>query len=369
MSAEQPPQRAQQQQQQQRPPEATAQPRPPAPGVISLAPSGGWDIRNAGQLWELAGHLAKSDLKPKGMRSQADVFLVMAYGQMYGFSEMEALQKLQVIKGKVGLPAQEMVAKIRAHPLCRSYRLWVEGEGEARVGCCQSWRLGQEQPNDVVRFSIGEARRAGLYDEDWRDSNQEPSNWVKYPDDQLIWKAAARDYRRNWPDAYGYRLTPVEELREIARSERDDETPALEMAPAPRWAAPPAASLVLQALAAGEQPIAFELPRARERELVERSPAHASAAPQQLTLEVEPTPVAEKVAVLEQAEPAPPFTGELLPELRQAIHRRVASANLIDEHAARAADELEELVRVMVGAGRVPAAVKIAVRDWRPKWG
>lgn len=383
-------QRPVQQQQQQRPA------APPVQGPLHV-PMGnvGFDIANASDLWELAGYIAKSDLKPRGMKTQADVFLVMAYGQMYGFDEMEALQKLVVIRGKVGLPAQEMVAKIRAHPLCRSYRLWVEGEGDERSGCCHSWRLGQEQPNDVVRFSIADARRAGLYDEDWRDDYGDPSNWVRYTDDQLIWKAAARDYRRNWPDAYGYRLTPIEELREIARTERDDDEPQpLETRRAVARPAPPPASPVLQALAAGEQRIEFELPRAREPELVERSPIRATEAPHQLTLEVAPEPAGKwtaeptpylaapaadeparevtlpsgSAAAVTEAPAAEPFGGELELSVREAMRRRIASLNLLDEHAARAVDQLEELVRMRLGAGVPTVQVLLAVRDWRPRF-
>lgn len=364
-------------------------PKPPPPQPVVRMAGSRWDIANAAQLWELAGHVNKAELKPKGVKSQADVFLLMAYGQTYGYSEMEALQTLNVVKGRVGLPAQAMVAKVLSHPLCRDHRMWLEGEGEERTGCVQSWRLGRERANDVVRFSLAEARAAWLYDPEWRDTNKEPSNWVKYTDDQLLWKAAIRDFRRNWSDAYGHRVMSTEELREIARSERaalEDDDDAIDVGPlAPRAAAPPPASSVLQQLAAGASPIAFELPKAPERELALRSPeqqrnidavharmaryqelpsdapapVHASAPAQQLTLDVEPLPP-------QPEEPLPPPEAPLMPGILAAIKR--AAGDLLPQHRERALRELERHAIEMRSQGRTVVDTLAEIRGWKPKW-
>lgn len=197
--------------------------RPPAQrGELDLTvgmTGGMLDVKNASDLMMVARAVAKSRLKPHGLETAEDCFLVMFYGQMYGFQPAEALQALHVVKGKVCAGGETVAGLIQSRADCREYRTWVEGEGDERAGCVQSWRQGREKANDVVRFTLGQARRAGLYDEKWRDRNNEPSVWVKYTDDQLIWKAVARDKRRNWPDAHR-KLDVLEDLAEL-REVRD----------------------------------------------------------------------------------------------------------------------------------------------------
>lgn len=375
------------------PPPPADEPLPPAAERTNVALGAlGFEITSARELWAVAGFIAKSKLKPWGVETQADVFLLMAYGQMYGFHQMEALQRLHVVKGKVGLGAVDMAAKIQSHPLCRMYRVWCEGEGDERAGCVQSERAGRGGPNAVVRFTVGDARRARLYDEKWRDKNGEPSVWVKYTDDQLIWKAVARDYRRNWPDAV--RGADVYEDLRDAELEREE---AAE--PVQRTAAPPPASPVLQQLAAGAQPVELVLPQ-RERELVpiQRSPAARAAEPRSTTEDpgsdasairpgaapgVDAAParqmsIGDVLGNLRPSEDAParvldveaspepaaaPFEGELMPGTRDAIRRRVEA--LLPQHRERAARELETLVRAKLGAGAPLVQALSAVRDWR----
>lgn len=344
---------------------ATVPPAPPAvpPAAASVARRAsvelgahGFEIRSAAQLWEVAEFIARSELRPAGLRTAADCFLVMAYGQMYEFSEMEALQKLHVVKGKVCIGAEGMVAKIQASPLCEWHRMWCEGEGEQLVGCVQSKRRGRPEANPIERFSIADARQARLYDPQWKDRNGEPSVWVKYPRDQVVWKAAARDYRHNWPDAYRAPLTPYEDLRELEHER--------ESAAAPAMSAPPPASPALQALAAG--PVEFDLRSAAERELatLERPiaegatvypSARASESPKQLTLDAESEPAAE------------PFAGELSQGLRDAIRRRAEV--MLPDHRARATADLEKMAREQLGAAKPLVSVLTAVREWRPNWG
>lgn len=68
---------------------------------------------------------------------------------------------------------------------------------------------GREKPNDPVEFSWTDAERAQLTGGE---------NWKKYPDDMLLWKAVARDKRRNWADVYPG--LQVKEDYEPARDER-----------------------------------------------------------------------------------------------------------------------------------------------------
>lgn len=217
---------------------------------------------DAAQMMAMAEFIARSDLKPKGLKTAHDVFLVMVYGQAYGYTQAVALQCLHVVKGKVCLSGEAMVGKIQSHPLCKEYQAWSEGEGDERVGVVQSWRKGREKPNREVRFSLQDAIEAGLYDHEWRDSNGEPSVWVKYTKDMLIWKAVSRDKRLNWadvtlPDVY-------EDLRELDREPERNITPK-QTRPAPEPGK--GSSLIRQALAAPKDKEVFDLPM-NERERV-----------------------------------------------------------------------------------------------------
>lgn len=177
-------------------------PAAPRPDSVAVGVNG-FDPKNAEQLMQMAKFIAQSELKPAGIKTAPDCFLVMAIGMSYGFDPMMALQTLHIVKGKVGLPGETCAALIQSHPQCRDFRVWVEGEGLQRKACVQSWRKGREQANEVSEFSMAQAKQAGLSGE----------NWQKYPDDMLIWKAVARDKRRNWPDVFP-RMQVVEDMEE-----------------------------------------------------------------------------------------------------------------------------------------------------------
>ena len=105
---------------------------PAVPRTSVAITDGALDPRNAGELMEMAKFIAASNLKPKGLNTAADCFLVMLYGQAYGFHPAEALQSLHVVHGKVAAGGETLAGLIQSHPLCKDYRTWVEGEGEER---------------------------------------------------------------------------------------------------------------------------------------------------------------------------------------------------------------------------------------------
>jgi hypothetical protein len=158
-----------------------------AVGELGFAP------KDASELMQMAKFIAESELKPQGLKTAADVFLVMAVGMSWGFDPMMALQTLHVVKGRVGLPGETCAALVQSHPLCKDYRTWFTGEDDDLAAHVQTWRKGRDKANDVVVFSMADALRAQLTGGD---------NWKKYPADMLLWKAVARDKRRNWADVY-----------------------------------------------------------------------------------------------------------------------------------------------------------------------
>lgn len=160
-----------------------------------------------GQLMDIARTVVRSELCPQSLRKPEDAFVVMAYGLELGFQPIKALQMLDVVKGKVRMPGATCAALIQASPACRDYRIWFEGDGDARAACVQSWRKGRDQANEVVRFTLAQAKAAGLYPGK-PDKYGNPPVWQTYTDDMLKWKAVARDAANCWGDVtHGLKIT------------------------------------------------------------------------------------------------------------------------------------------------------------------
>ena len=179
-------------------------------GAIADMSEGGLRPTNAKELGALAKQAALSSLVPEPFRNKPnDCFVAMAMGREIGFDAFQSLQMFHVVKGKVGLPGEAMVAIIRSREECESLRMGTQGslEDGNLTGWVVSKRRGQSE-NDKVTFSLEDAMLAGLYPGK-KDRNGEPSVWSKYPKDMLIWKAVARDCRRNWADMT--RRVPVAE--------------------------------------------------------------------------------------------------------------------------------------------------------------
>lgn len=292
----------------------------------------GFAPENSKELFEMANFVAKAGICPDALRGKPnDCFVVMATGLEYGFTAMTALSMIHIVKGRPALGYEACLAKMQSHPQCEFIRISHENEGDDRCAVIRTKRKGREE-NEPIRFSVRDARRAGLYDEQWRDRNGEPSVWVKYTDDQLVAKVVARSKRRDWADMLPG-LQVYEDIREV-REERNVTPPkperkSLESDPA---------VAAIKALSAPLQRISVEFP-VREPEVMESGaavPASGSA--------VVTTPTAAVASdsdhglVLEPAAEAPE-------SLRRAIVDRAKQT----ENPARAATLIEILVRERFG--------------------
>lgn len=281
---------------------------------------------NAKELLDMATFVSKAGICPDALRGKPnDCFVVMATGLEYGFTAMSALSMIHIVKGRPSLGYEACLAKMQSHPLCDFVRISHEGEGDDRCAVIRTKRKGREE-NEPIRFSVRDARQAGLYDEDWRDRNGEPSVWVKYTDDQLVAKVVARSKRRDWADMLPG-LQVYEDVREL-REERNV-TP-------PKPARPPLeldpAIAAIKALSAPRERISVELPT-RELEIVESEatvnpPSKAQESSTPATVASDSDPIAE---------PAP----EAPDELRRAIWTRATQTS----NAHKAAPLIEALVR------------------------
>jgi hypothetical protein len=193
--------------------------KPPAPFGIPLT--------NITDAWQFAQNLAKSDLVPKAFRDRpADVLAAMQLGAELGLAPMQALQSVAVVNGKPTLYGDGLLAVIFASTLYLDHREYYEDaagtqrdrlteadlEDDRTAAVCVFLRAGQPNPT-IRKFSIGQAKRAGLWKKD--------GPWSTYPDRMLRMRA------RSWAarDTFADLLRGLRAAEEI-EDEPDDTPPA-----------------------------------------------------------------------------------------------------------------------------------------------
>jgi hypothetical protein len=152
--------------------------------------------------------IANSDLAPKDFRGKPDnVLVAIQMGSELGLAPLQALQNIAVINGRPCVWGDAALAIVQGHPAYELHREFMEGEGDAKTAVFQIKRRGQEIHES--RFSLADARRAGLLD-------KKPSPWQTYPERMLQMRA------RN----YGLRDKFADALRGIAPAEEYLDAPA-----------------------------------------------------------------------------------------------------------------------------------------------
>lgn len=155
--------------------------------------------------WRLAQILARSELVPKGYRNKpADVLVAIQYGIEVGFAPMQALQSIAVINGRASVWGDGFLALLMSSPLYKDHDEYYEVGGERRDGLtleelkrddstavCAFWRRGKGTPV-VRRFSVGQARKAGLLGKE--------GPWTNYPDRMMAMRARSWAGRDAFPD-------------------------------------------------------------------------------------------------------------------------------------------------------------------------
>ena len=125
-----------------------------------------------------------SGLVPKGLDTDAKVFVSIEAGMEAGFSPMQALKSVYVVNGMPSLTGKGMMALILKANVCKipPTAEW-DGEGD-NYGCTILFqRLNQPKPVSV-RFSIADAKAARL----WGKSGP----WKDYSDQMLQWRCVSR---------------------------------------------------------------------------------------------------------------------------------------------------------------------------------
>lgn len=160
-------------------------------------------------LWRLAKAAFKSELLPQSIKTEAQAFIMIAAGFEVGLSLGQTLKGVMVVNNRPALWGDIALALVRRHHEFGGIREWYEFEGDKLTAFCEIKRKGEEHPT-IGTFSVGDARRAGLWDK--------AGPWKNYPSRMLKMRARAFAMRDSFPDALGG-LSLAEEMEDV------DETP------------------------------------------------------------------------------------------------------------------------------------------------
>ena len=145
---------------------------------------------------ELSGQIARTALVPEALRGRPEeVLAVMMAGNELGIGPMQALQSINIIKGKPALSAELM----RALVLSAGHQFIIDSSDESAIA--KVCRVGWPEWQTVV-FNLEDAKRAGLLNN---------PTWTKYPRAMLSARVTSEACRLYFPDVIaGMSYTPEE---------------------------------------------------------------------------------------------------------------------------------------------------------------
>ena len=159
-------------------------------------------------------------------KALAQATMAVLQGLELGIPPMQAVQQIATIGGRLSIWGDLVPALIwRAGHRIRE---WIEGEGDARVAWCEITR-GDNQEVIRRKFSVADAKRAGLWDKRptikkkdkanvWREEDNE-SAWYRYQERMLQMRARGFCAHDGAPDAL-HGLYLREEIEEEEQERR-----------------------------------------------------------------------------------------------------------------------------------------------------
>ena len=171
-----------------------------------------------------------------------EALVAMLYGLENGFSAIQALEGVYVVKKKPTLGGDLMLAKLRQSPLMLKWKQpWYTGTEPNDDWTCHvaSLRKGETDWYETT-FSVADAKRAKLWAR--RSSDGEAMPWITYPQRQMYYRALAFHARDFYPDVVkGKIYEEVRDYPETLVSEAGEPAP-------PAGELPPPDPLLEQAL-------------------------------------------------------------------------------------------------------------------------
>lgn len=161
---------------------------------------------------DLAKMIAATEFVPAEMRNKpATVAACILYGAEIGIGPMQALAKVDMVKGRPA-PRAELA---RALALGAGHQVWVDESTNTRVTVTGKRRNSEHVMS--VTWTMDDAKRAGLAG----------GNYAKYPRQMLLARASAELVRQMCPDVLGGITMFAEEADDPANNE-PAATPAAE---------------------------------------------------------------------------------------------------------------------------------------------
>lgn len=159
--------------------------------MIGIAPGGGLRPENFEGLWRMSQIFAASGFMPKGMDKVESIFVAVQLGMEVGLSPMSAVQNIACINGRPTIWGDAMLGLVRGSGLLERIKEDLIGDGDTTEAICSVWRKGEEDPS-VSRFSVADAKRAGL----WGKAGP----WTQYPRRMLQMRARGFALRDKFSD-------------------------------------------------------------------------------------------------------------------------------------------------------------------------
>lgn len=202
----------------------------------NTAPARGLALASMADAIQFSTMVSKTDFAPKDFRGKPEAcLLAIQHGSEIGLSPMQALQSIAVVNGRPAVYGDTALAVCIGSTVCEYVRETVEGDGESMVAICEAKRRGYEKPT-VVRFSVADAKRAGLW------GKQGP--WTNYSRRMLQMRARGFALRDTFPDI----------LRGLVTAEEAQDYPTHEPAQARPTATPASNGIEVHHVASFEPP-------------------------------------------------------------------------------------------------------------------
>ena len=141
--------------------------------------------------WQLAHLLHESRLYIHAFNSPQQILAVMLDGRSRGIDATTALRTYNVIKNRVSMSSELLIALVMGAPICNYFRC-VESTPEKATW--ETLRSGYPEP-DRLTYTIQEADQAG-----YTATRGSPGSWQKQPRVMLRWRGATTLARQVYPD-------------------------------------------------------------------------------------------------------------------------------------------------------------------------
>lgn len=189
------------------------------PKTVIAMDKSGLQLVTFDDMWRFAKVVEVSGMVD-AKRKAPSIVVSLQMGLELGFSPMQSIINIPVWKGRpcIVASAQRAVVNARARFMPGGdLNVGVSGEGDERMGWCESWQKGWTEPRRTT-FTWKQAVTAGLTKP--RGERKQPSVYMLYGEDMLIAKASARHCTRFY-SKYTHGLVTANEAEEVYAREKD----------------------------------------------------------------------------------------------------------------------------------------------------